>query len=184
MGLDISAYSKLRYVGLGEVGTKTEHGDDEDYHCGDPDHIQAFAYASFPHALQGLTVQTPPDDFFDGAIGGDCFEQTADTEAMGFRAGSYSGYNAFRAELAQLAGRTVEDYWQGRANHEPFYELINFADNEGVLSPDCAKALIPDFEQHRGAFLTRNQDSYWIETYDEWLTALRLAADDGLVVFH
>jgi hypothetical protein len=106
---------------------------------------------------------------------GGCFERTADTETRAFRAGSYSGYNLWRADLqAQFNPQCAPE--------RPFYELIFFADNEGVIGPEAAADLLKDFEDHGTSYQTVHAN--WRGVYDDFTEAFRLAADDGLVDFH
>ena len=57
--------------------------------------------------------------------------------SMDFRAGSYSSYNLWRDELEQFARSQVDK--------NLFIELIDFADNEGVIGPIVSKKLLKDF---------------------------------------
>lgn len=160
MGLDITAYSRLEYVG--------RHTEEwcEDYEH----HVQAFAYAGFEASFRGIPIVGSERGF----ILGGCFEKTADTKTHGFRAGSYSGYNRWRADLA--------DQFNPDADPDgPFYELIYFADNEGSIGPEAARDLLADFEQNADAY---RGDEWDRGKYDEWTKAFRLAADGGLVDFH
>lgn len=72
----------------------------------------------------------------------------------GFRAGSYSGYNWWRSKL--------EEFAEG----DSFQELINFADNEGVIGPVVSKKLYKDFiENHERAVefdKTLGEGEWWI----------------------
>lgn len=174
MGLDITAYSHLKHV--------SNHQDLADEYCEDEYHVTAYGYKGFDRSYRGL--EGMDKEFGPGLVGGDCYTMTEGTERHRFRAGSYSGYGAFREALASLVGPSVADYWQESDPDLPFYEIINFADNEGTIGPDAARDLLEDFRTHRDAFARTNSDSYWLETYDDWITALELASNDGLVDFH
>ena len=93
----------------------------------------------------------------------------------GFRAGSYCGYNWWRDKLAEFA----ED--------DAFEELIDFADNEGVIGSKVAKKLYDDFRNyHEEEFefsKTLNDGEWWFNKYRDWETAFEMAKEDGAVRF-
>ena len=117
------------------------------------------------------------------------YEPTDQTKSYGFRAGSYTGYGEWREGLAEYAGLTVRDYWGKPDTGQPFYELINFADNEGTIGPEAAADLLADFRQHEAGYKAAHSgggamDQYDIERYHHWMLAFELAAQDGMVVVH
>jgi hypothetical protein len=177
MGLDIRAYSNLRYVGHHEKWA------DEDAHY--DQHHEAYAYASFPHALMGVPNVQKHDRVPEFITGG-CFEETEKTESHGFRAGSYGGYNAWRRDLADR----FNPYRDGGppSPEGPFYELIWFADSEGTIAQVAAVNLLAAFRQHeveyRAAHLGTEDGDYFVEKYADWMRAFELAADGGFVDFH
>lgn len=188
MGLDITAYSHLRHLGKHQIPP-----DDEDY-CYDNDHVTAFAYASFPLSFRGLEGADEAANSAWGRdfIGGHCYVPTEKTETLGFHAGSYSDYSYYRNLLSSVfisLSRNMtklehEDYWETleKQTHAPFYELINFADNEGCIGPVAAEKLYQDHVNGRSQFLAAHPD--YIYMYDEWTEAFDLARHDGLVKFH
>jgi len=178
MGLDITAISKMQHVGE----YRTHDAPDGDGCEEDDNHWVAFAYASFPRSMRGLTGVEKVGIVGDGFIGGDCYAETADSKSHNFRAGSYSGYGRFREALAELMGHTPSDYWNDVDEDEPFYELINFADNEGTIGPEAAADLLEDFRKHRDLFIEGWPD--FTEVYDDWIIAFELASDAGIVSFH
>ena len=93
-----------------------------------------------------------------------------------FSAGSYSGYNWWRDKL--------EDFSDG----DSFIELINFADNEGVIGPIVSKKLYNDFiKNHYRAIIyseTLEDGDYWLKKYKEWEKAFEMASDNGAVDFY
>jgi hypothetical protein len=113
-----------------------------------------------------------------------------------FRAGSYSGYNWWRNELAKLAGykpieaKTVEGKTESRydaaawkAKSGPFWELINFSDAEGVIGPVVCKKLYADFvANHKAAMAHPSKD--FQQSYLDWEKALELASKNGALEFH
>ena len=64
----------------------------------------------------------------------------------------------------------------------PFYELLNFADNEGTIGPEAAADLARDFAEHRER-VRPELDDYFARTYDHFEEAFKLAAGTGLVMF-
>lgn len=92
-----------------------------------------------------------------------------------FRAGSYSGYNWWRDKLNEFAGNVA------------FQELIDFADNEGVIGSELSKKLYDDFQKyHEKAFefsMTLDDAGWWFDKYHEWEKAFEMAKDGGAVEF-
>jgi hypothetical protein len=183
MGLDITAYSRLTYVG---------HCPDRDEEHGyDPEtfdrlHVEAYAYDTFPHALMGVPNLRPLAGYSGSKFTtGGCFALTEKTETHRFRAGSYGGYSRWRKELADQFNpyRTGPDGDRPPSPEGPFYELIWFADNEGTLSELAATKLLGNFRQFEVDYAA-SHDEYDTERYRHWLRAFELAADGGLVDFH
>lgn len=168
MGLDITAYSNLKHIG--------QHKKDTDF-CYYENHVQAFAYSVFAASFRGIPILGTRDVENTSFIDGGCFEVTEATESHGFRAGSYSGYNRWRRDLAsQFNPDTNPD--------QPFYELIYFADNEGSIGPDAAKDLLADFQKHQNEYAQTVHEKYFREKYADWTRAFELASNGGLVSFH
>lgn len=109
------------------------------------------------------------------------------------RIGSYGYYNVFRNALSELALEAPADtVWANRKEYEdqPFFELINFSDAEGILGPEVCMELHADFESWDS-----DADSRWwdeldshlyndfIETYRQLASAVCFAAGDGFVSF-
>lgn len=110
-------------------------------------------------------------------------------DSYGFRAGSYGGYNRWRSDLARLSGfATIEEAWSSTIEF-PFRELINFADNEGIIGPVVSAKLAKDFaenEKKAEAFAATfgANGGWWLLKYREWRNAFEMAADNGAVDFH
>lgn len=181
MGLDITAYSHLAPVGNHTDGWCNE----EDGH-GDLLHIQAFAYDCFPASFAGIPVLGKRTSGGAAFLEGGCFARTDKTQEHDFRAGSYSGYNAWRTHLASQFNLSTDD--DGMPDPAlPFYELIWFADNEGCIGPEAAFHLLDDFRVHKGVYVPTGWErdvGRPTTKYDEWMRAFELAADGGLVRFH
>jgi hypothetical protein len=177
MGLDITAYSNLK-----SIGRHVEFGE----WCEDDDHITAYAYDSFPRSFRGIEVLGEHDHLLHGG----CFIETEATETIGFRAGSYGGYNAWRQDLADQFNPVECQIEGGRPSmtepdpDKPFYELIWFADNEGSIGPEAAKDLLEDFQTHAAAYIRPDLYEWYPHVYANWTRAFELAADGGLVRFH
>lgn len=179
MGLDITAYSNLRYVGFCPDRDEDDHGYDPDTY--DTTHVPAYAHDAFPHALMGIPNQRIKPVGTETLIEAGCFEVTEKTETHRFRAGSYGGYNRWRADLAA-------EFNPFRASgppspEGPFYELIWFADNEGTIGELAATKLLGNFRQFEVEYAA-SHDEYDVQRYRDWLRAFELAADGGLVNFH
>jgi hypothetical protein len=181
MGLDITAYSNLRAVG------DHTHGE----WCDDEDHITACAYDSFPASFRGLPVlATNPNRDGSKFLWGGCYAATEATETHRFRAGSYSGYNLWRSDLARqfnpapITGDGIRRSMAEPNPEGPFYELIWFADNEGTIGELAAATLLSDFRTHAGRYDPGEHAEYFREKYTDWTRAFELAAAGGLVQFH
>src|SRR6266446_8290457 len=121
------------------------------------------------------------DDLRDG-----CYRFT---KRFDFRAGSYGGYNSWREELARMAlNTTLKKIWADidAFRGKPFFELINFADNEGVIGPITSAKLFRDFTNLSSkAQLVSGYGPFSVyEPYLKWTKAFDLAKDTGFVIFH
>jgi hypothetical protein len=108
-------------------------------------------------------------------------------DSFGFRAGSYGGYNSWRDWLARISGwGSAKACWNSRKTGDPFYELINFSDCEGIIGPRVAAKLAKDFADHaiKAKALSAEDDTYYFEKYGDWQKAFEMAADNGAVSFH
>src|SRR5580692_7205441 len=113
MGLDISAYSKAAGVFLGPDEQFTEEQQDELRETDNVVHV--YSTGGFEERLDGLAL-----GFY-----------RLQGEVMGFRAGSYSGYNWWRRHLSLMAlEEEPEDVWAAPEHYSgrPFFELIHFSD--------------------------------------------------------
>lgn len=170
MGLDISVYEKA------ELTDPHEQTDE----CWDNGHQWAFCYDGMEQSLRGLVPER-------------CY-YTRGGKYFGFRAGSYGGYNQWREALSLAAlGVAPELVWQHPDDYrdKPFYELVNFADNEGTIGPEAAQDLYQDFVDQESKILAFWADNFdqntreWFEQkYDDWIKAFDLARGTGLVAFH
>ena len=172
MGLDITAYSRM---------TKVEVELDEE---GDPVNQDIY----YTHArVYAAGFRGQHDDLEDGAF-------YAYEDEFGFRAGSYSGYSAWRGQLAKFAGypklRATDGHtaacWEGAEG--PFAELIDFSDCEGSIGPATSAKLARDFAEHEERARTfdagPDDEGWFFRKYQEWKQAFEFAADGGMVAFH
>lgn len=159
MGLDITALRKATYVGRDGDG-------DEMYEKG---YHYAWINTDFPgHADGRETGYYSAED------------------SLSFRAGSYSGYNHWRNQLAHMAhGVQADTIWRRPQDYmtKPFFGLINFADNEGIIGPATAKRLAEAFAQYNDKARAYDDGEFYT-LYQYWHVAFLAAADDGLVIFH
>ena len=158
MGLDITAYKNLKIVKNPKLD---EYGDIENYDTEwNPGASMEWSEEHFPGRGEGIDHK---------AI-------YTWEEDFGFRAGSYSSYNEWRRDLDSFA----------RGNS--FLELINFADNEGVIGFVVAKKLAKDFKdnENRAKKFAKElcDGEWWLSKYKDWQKAFELAENNGAVSFH
>ena len=96
---------------------------------------------------------------------------------FGFRAGSYIGYNWWRNKLEAFA--------EGNS----FQELINFADNEGVIGSVVSSKLYNDFSNNleKAEAYSKTlgvEGEWWFKNYQNWMKAFDMASQNGAVDFH
>jgi len=182
MGLDISYYS--------HISLKCDiKNDDNDYD-----------YAIRTNNNNNFNYQL-------GSLKKDKYYYTTPSSKYGsFRAGSYSGYNYWRNELAILIGYdNDENVWKDNSfdpikiynnrkdklksiNGEkielvkPFLELIFFSDCEGVIGPDVSKKLYDDFCNYEN-IAKLHPDKNFYDLYLKWKEAFKVASDNGAVCF-
>lgn len=170
-GLDVTAYEKLTIVPSPQL--------DSDGEQRGPNHVK-LAPVEFVERFAGL-------------IAGKVYRYQS---AFGFRAGSYSGYNYWRNELAKLVGNEQMPYKSFNGKTElrydatvwnikrgPFWELIDFSDAEGVIGPVVCKRVYKDFLQYQVA-ASKHPDEYFRISYQDWMKAFSMCANDGAIVFH
>lgn len=114
------------------------------------------------------------------------WQTSSASESLGFRAGSYSGYNAWRRALSRMAlGCLPEAVWCDleRWRGAPFFELINHSDCDGAIGGQPAQKLFRDFVEWRDRARAWTETEGFFEVYEDFLRAFRLAADEGAVIF-
>lgn len=155
MGLDINAYRNCKLVSDGAKGFPT--GDNTAWPYVNP---------SFPQRA-------------DAILHHHWYKYEDKTR---FCAGTYDAYGEWRTELARLAGYAKEDSWNGTITSGPFYELINFADNEGIIGAETSAKLAADFAAHE-AEAQQKMEPYDFDRYQRWKQAFEIASQNGMVEF-
>jgi hypothetical protein len=159
MGLDITAYSYLRPARDVEV---EEDGSPKDWRrFWRPGASMEWSEKHWPGRGEGIDPRTIYDTY----------------HRFGFRAGSYSGYGEWRDWLGTIA----ED--DGSA----FRELVEFADNEGVIGPVVARKLANDFRVNITKAVARAEggmNPWFLDQYVRWWVACMMASSEGAIDFH
>lgn len=174
MGLDITAYG---HVKLHEDQSLDQEGCEES----DLSLRKLWLNEHFPGRC---------DEFGDGAI----------VEYAEYHDGPsqpYGGYNRFREQLARIAGypsKMIDEngvrseshahYVWDNVDSGPFFEQINFADNEGTLGPAVCAKLAKDYADFQSAADANTAVEGFSRTYAKWRAAFEFAAGHGVVVFH
>lgn len=168
MGLDISVYERVELV------TEVHAVEDSDGRIcyEDKGHIKPYQEGCFQHNNGGIEPSK-------------CYISTG--EETGFRAGSYGYYGEWRRQLCLTAtGMEIEVLWDSPEKYfdQPFWNLINFSDCEGVIGPTICAKLAEEFRTHRENVRPQLDEEWGQPKYDEWQEAFELAAAGGMVVFH
>lgn len=164
MGLDVSAYKNIKKVEnprMGEDGYLIYDEEQEGY-------ILAYTLEGFEDRIKNLEWQS----YYKG-----------ESTKFGVSC-SYGGHNRFRESICKMFGITPDIIWNNREAHKehPFYELVDFADNEGVLDYECASKLHGDFLDYQEiAEAKLNKHEY--NHYCKWIDVLKAASENGCVVF-
>lgn len=95
---------------------------------------------------------------------------------------SYSTHKRFRMSLCKLVGFDSKDFTEV-PEYGPFSELIDFADNEGVLDWEVSEKLFEDFENYK-ELAKIELEKPWIDFYMQWGEVFKVAKNKGVVVFH
>lgn len=163
MGLDITYYRKATPPTEQQAAALQQFPEDDRHDAAyDLGMHHVYINENFPGRNAGI----PPHEF------------VAAERAGGFCAGSYSGYNRWRNQLAHLVGRQQRSDRPG-----PFMELTFFSDCEGVIGPVVSAKLAKDFAMYQ-PFADSHSDEWFRKRYAEWRAAFEAATDGGFVDFH
>lgn len=72
--------------------------------------------------------------------------------------------------------------WNELPTDIPFYELINFANNEGCLDWEVSAIIYSDFEKFNEKAKSEMND-FDYSKYETWLETFKSAKNSGVVVF-
>lgn len=164
MGLDITYYRKLRPAPGARFNEDTYEPEDANG--------QASENLVYVNPVVVKFTETNWPGRSAGVESGKVYAHNED-DYDAFCPGSYGNYNRWREDLRLFA----------LDRGDAFAELINFADNEGVIGPVVSAKLARDFAEHATAYAV-GHDSYYIEKYVAWQRAFEFAADGGAVLFH
>ena len=136
------------------------------------------------------------DEFGRHSLPQGWYKDSDESRGHGFRAGSYSGYNAFRNDLCKFVtdGASDKEVWANIRGYEGmcFMDLIDFSDCQGVIGAEVSGRLHQDFVENRESFkewLYKNYKEdeemveYRLEVYDDFTLAFEIAKEDGIVIF-
>jgi hypothetical protein len=179
MGLDITYYKSINFA----APIPTPADDEEEETLAERgDLIHYYAAPGFGTQLDGIA-----EGFYPIVVRGD-----------GFRAGSYSGYNAWRRALWTITGwgkwlvpgSEYEErfQWDKEAPgfRPPFLELICFSDCEGCIGPRSCARLAADFKEWEGRLdwgVAKRDPVMCHRTYEDFALAFASAAGNGCVRF-
>lgn len=169
MGLVVRAFSGIRLVESSLI-------DDDDEPTSDIECVRARFNPHFPERASDLTEN-----------GVYAFENSD-----GIIIGSCGYYGDWRRQLETLSGVTRRVTPPGG----PFWELINFSDNQGCIGPSACARLYQDFKNHEEAaeVLSTALDAdcttigygrrWFLRTYQQLASMFLVASDRGLVEFY
>jgi hypothetical protein len=165
MGLNICAYGRLTFVKPATYES-----------------LKASGWSDPLLDLSTYTLIAVADECFRYRLGGmlEGFYRVDPEHEFEFRAGSYSGYSAWRRKLAEIVGTTAKAVWNGD-DQGPFRELIGFSDSEGSIGTEVCAKLARDFDEWADRLPT-DRDFRFL--YGDFRRAFHLAAQDGAVRFH
>jgi len=167
VGLDVSYYTSVKFVR--KLREDEEYFDRNENCNGDMRHLCPVDFTRQADGVDGIY-----------AVEGE----------VSFRVGSYSYYNHWRDQLAQLIGESsAAAVWEksDAGKDGPFYDLIHFSDCEGVIGPQTCDRLAQSFDVWRDRAQEHGKkigDRDFFTTYEEFRTAFKAAAGHGCVDFN
>lgn len=181
MGLDAVSYEHYKEVDLSDIKEGFAMSDcdfDFDDYMYENGVYRVFSYTNFAeHALAGFSFAKKDSSFFPKFFTvGPYVKTSGNVESSST---SYSGHSLYRNSLKGF-GASFKD------PDSPFYELMNFADNEGVLGPVACAALAEDYVNFPVLVTdsTSENDYQWLnKLHAKWKVAVENAANTGLIFF-
>lgn len=103
----------------------------------------------------------------------------------GFLNCSYTTFGQWRRWLACSVGwDSFEDAVSNGKLGDPFYELLNFSDCEGVLGTRVCKKLLKDFLTYEDKIKECcDNDDFFFIYYLQWIRGLEAASNQGCIEF-
>lgn len=158
MGLDITAYSKIKLI-------ESQNEDDVD-EC-------SWSIVK-PHGLDDLAPEYEEGLYIN--------EFSVELDMC---AGSYGNYFQWRNQFAILVGyKDFTDACDNPDTSKPFTQLITYGDCEGCIGPAVAAKLAAEFKKHDADIQARAPSDYFYKKYKQWQELCELASDDGVIIFH
>lgn len=163
MGLDISAYSKIKKVE-------------------DPEEATIYIRRGIPENDQAK-------DIAEGEYVQDDICEISGFRAGSYS--GYNYFRNLLA--VAIHGVTATKIWElpDTFSNKEFYNIINFSDCEGHFGPSVSEKLHQDFKSNRHKFVKYIQDNnfnpypdYYEEIYDNFTEGFGIAAKGGVLLFH
>jgi len=180
MGLNITAKSK--------IVTKTESPEAYEFNMLLDTKVETlYINPDFPNHMNEYSSDSP-DNIIE-------YVSSEDSKEYNFEAGSYSSFNEFR-NLVCLAvnGVNAESVWKNKSKYEnkPLYKFIDFSDCEGSMDSSTSKQIFEEFKANKDTFINHissddnvgDMDTeHHVDMYDNWIHALEIASDEGVLIF-
>lgn len=161
MGLDVHAYEIVEWVGDFDEAAASVNGIRDEFVCVEDDLMRR------PAELRVGCYKTSGKEFY-------------------LRAGSYSGYNRWREWLCQsMLGVEPTEIWSNPEKWagKPFFELIHFPDDRGVIATTVCGKLAIDFLTYQDRARKADMEGFNFRLYEKWATAFILTTGRGIVEF-
>ncbi|MFW9948511.1 MAG: hypothetical protein ACFFKA_00120 [Candidatus Thorarchaeota archaeon] len=181
MGLDIKSKSK--------IVTKKESPEAYEFNMLlDAETETMYVNPDFKSHMSEYNSEDSDDNILD-------YVKTEDSKEFGFSVGSYQAYNKFRNMLSNaVLGADAETVWDNADTYKdkPMYFLIDFSDCEGAMDSSVCQKLLTDFIENREKFINFIKEDneigdmdvqHYTEQYDNWVSALEVGADEGVLIF-
>lgn len=96
---------------------------------------------------------------------------------------AYSGHSEFRKLLCQLVGADINQIWNNPANYvdTPFFRIVNFPDNEGIIDWAASEILYSNFMEYKEQ-AEKELAPEWFNFYMQWLELFKLGKQEGYVI--